>query len=93
MGAALDGGNRTSAQAGLGVAERQERALRRCAGIRVERTGAIMSKKKKAAKEKEVEVNEQGSKREVIVRHRDERLRILCDDDGIHVGTIVKAAG
>jgi hypothetical protein len=40
---------------------------------------------------KPVEVNEHGKKREVIVRHQGQSVRVLCDKDGIHVGSIVKA--
>jgi len=33
-----------------------------------------------------IHVHEHNSKIEVIVIHKGELLRVLCDDDGIHVG-------
>ncbi len=45
-----------------------------------------VSRKRKPAS---VEVNEHNSRREVIIRHKGERVRVLCDDDGIHIGSVV----
>jgi len=37
-----------------------------------------------------VHVHRHNEKTEVIVIHGGDLLRVLCDDDGIHVGEIVK---
>ena len=54
------------------------------------KTRAKKKATKKVARLKQgpVEVNNHGSKMEVIIRHGKETVRVLCDDDGIHLGSI-----
>ena len=39
-------------------------------------------------KEQPVEINKHNEKVEIIIKYQGEKIRVLCDNDGIHIGDI-----